>query len=133
MEVAEKEAVSILVVDDDPDFVQVARTVLTKEGFKVSSASNGEQALQAMKEKRPDLVLLDVMMATPLEGVQVARKMSTDPALKEIPVIMVSSIDSSQYADALPDDVHLPIDAWISKPVKPEHLLTTVQRFVTKK
>jgi formate transporter len=132
-EVAKEEAVSILVVDDDPDFVEVARTILTKEGFKVSAASNGDQALQNMKEKRPDLVLLDVMMTTPLEGVQVARKMSTDPALQEIPVIMVSSIDSSQYAEALPDDVHLPIDAWISKPVQPEHLLTTVQRFVTKK
>jgi len=46
---------------------------------------------------------------------------------------MISSIDSSQYAASLPDDVHLPIDAWISKPVKPEHLLSTVRRFFTKK
>ena len=59
--------------------------------------------------------------------------MSANPALKEIPVVMISSIDSSQYAASLPDDVHLPIDAWISKPVKPEHLLSTVRRFFTKK
>ncbi|MGC9335450.1 MAG: response regulator [Anaerolineae bacterium] len=120
-------------MDDDPDFIEVARTILIKEGFKVSSASDGARALQIMKEKRPDLVLLDIMMTTPLEGVQVAKKMSADPALKEIPVIMISSIDSSQYAEALPDDVHLPIDAWISKPVKPDHLLDTVRRFVVKK
>jgi len=133
VEVPKAVPASILVVDDDPDFVEITRTILSKEGYKVSSASTGDQALQMMKEKRPDLVLLDVMMTTPLEGVQVARKMSADPALKEIPVVMISSIDSSQYAASLPDDVHLPIDAWISKPVKPEHLLSTVRRFFTKK
>jgi formate transporter len=133
VEVPKEVPVKVLVVDDDPDFVQVARTILSGEGYQVSSASNGNQALQAMKESRPDLVLLDVMMTTPLEGVQVARKMSSDPVLKEIPVIMISSIDSSQYADALPDDVHLPIDAWISKPVKPDHLLSSVRRFISKK
>ena len=132
-EVPKEQPVKVLVVDDDPDFVQVARTVLTGEGYQVFSAANGEQALQSMKENRPDLVMLDVMMATPLEGVQVARTMSADPALRQIPVIMISSIDSSQYADALPDDVHLPIDSWISKPVKPDHLLSTVKRFITKK
>jgi len=58
--------------------------------------------------------------------------MSANPALKEIPVVMISSIDSSQYAASLPDDVHLPIDAWISKPVRPDHLLTTIKRFIKK-
>jgi CheY-like chemotaxis protein len=130
VEVPKEEAARILVVDDDPDFVQVARTILSKEGFQVSSAASGDQALQAMQAKRPDLVLLDVMMATPLEGVGVARKMSLDPALKDVPVVMISSIDSSQYADRLPDDMAIPIDAWISKPVGPEHLLRTVRRFL---
>jgi formate transporter len=130
VEVPKEEAARILIVDDDPDFVQVARTILSKEGFQVSSAASGDQALQAMQAKRPDLVLLDVMMATPLEGVGVASKMSLDPALKDVPVVMISSIDSSQYADRLPDDMAIPIDAWISKPVSPEHLLRTVRRFM---
>jgi CheY-like chemotaxis protein len=78
------------------------------------------------------VVLLDIMMETPLSGVNVARKMSADPALAQIPVIMVSSIDSSQYANQLPDDIRIPIDAWISKPVNREHLLRTIQRFVKK-
>jgi CheY-like chemotaxis protein len=73
------------------------------------------------------------MMTTPLEGVDVAKKMAADPTLKAIPVIMISSIDSTQYKDALPDDLHIPIDAWISKPVQPEHLLKTIQRFLSKK
>jgi CheY-like chemotaxis protein len=83
-----------------------------------------------MKAERPDLVLLDVMMATPLEGVSVAREMAGDPTLKDIPIIMVSSIDSSHHAALLPDDLHTPIDACISKPVDPDGLLKTIRRFL---
>ncbi|MCS7286309.1 MAG: response regulator [Anaerolineae bacterium] len=117
-------------VDDDADFVDLCRMILTKEGYQVSAASDGQQALQMMRNERPDLVLLDIMMATPLEGVAVAREIASDPNLKTLPVVIVSSIDSSQYASLLPDDVHIPVDAWISKPIDPDHLLRTVRRFV---
>ncbi|TEU16469.1 MAG: response regulator [Anaerolineales bacterium] len=120
----------LLVVDDDPDFVDLTSVILTKEGYKVSSAANGHEALQAMRAERPDLVLLDVMMTTPLEGVSVARKMVGDPDLKSVPIIMISSIDSSQHADLLPDDLHIPTDAWISKPLDPDDLLRTIRRFL---
>jgi formate/nitrite transporter len=120
----------ILVVDDDPDFVEITRTILEKEGYEVASAASGDQALQAMKQERPDLVLLDVMMATPLDGVDLSGRMARDPGLMDVPIVMISSIDTSEHADLLPDDVHMPIDAWISKPVDPEHLLRTVQRFL---
>jgi CheY-like chemotaxis protein len=104
--------------------------ILTKEGYSVMAAANGDQALQTMKVERPDLVLLDVMMASPLDGVHVSHKMAADPVLKAIPVVMVSSIDSSKHAALLPDDMHIPIDAWISKPVDPDHLLKTIRRFL---
>jgi len=123
-------APTILVVDDDPDFVDLTRTILSKEGYEVSTASDGEAAYQAMKEDRPDLVLLDVMMATPLDGVELSRRIAADPDLKEIPIVMISSIDSSQYASLLPDTLHIPIDAWVSKPIDPDHLLNTIERFV---
>jgi formate transporter len=130
VEVVKEKAVKILVVDDDPDFVEVTRTILAHEGFQVSAAASGDQALQAMKASRPDLVLLDVMMTTPLDGVNVARKMTADEALSDIPVVMISSIDSSEYAGRLPDDMHIPIDAWISKPINPDQLLRTIRRFL---
>jgi formate/nitrite transporter len=130
--VAKEAAVNILVVDDDPDFVQVTSTILAKEGYKITSAASGDEALAAMKKKKPDLVLLDVMMATPLEGVSVAKNMAADPVLKAVPIVMISSIDSTQYKDALPDDLHIPIDAWISKPVQPENLINTIRRFIAK-
>jgi formate transporter len=121
---------TILVVDDDRDFVDLTTTILTQEGYKVSAAVNGHQAFQAMKVERPDLVLLDVMMATPLEGVSVARQMAGDPDLEAVPIIMISSIDSSQHADLLPDDLHIPIDVWISKPIDPDDLLRKIRRFL---
>jgi formate/nitrite transporter len=131
VEVAKEAAVQILVVDDDPDMIEFTRTVLTKDGgYEVFSAANGAQALEIMKAEPPDLVLLDVMMDSPLDGVNLARKMTLDTILSEIPVIMVSSIEHSEYADRLPDDMRIPIDAWISKPVDPDHLLRTVRRFL---
>lgn len=120
----------ILVVDDDPDFVEIISRVLSTEGYEVESAASGARALQEMRDAPPSLVLLDVMMAEPLEGVALSRQMATDPHLKGIPVIMVSSIDSSEHAGLLPDDVHVPVDAFLVKPVTPDHLLKTIRRFL---
>jgi len=123
-------APTVLLVDDDPDFVEITSRILSKEGYEVTTASSGPQALEAMRQARPDLVLLDVMMAEPLEGVAVSREMASDPDLKDVPVIMVSSIDSSEYVGLLPDDRHIPIDVWLSKPASADHLLKTIRRFL---
>jgi formate transporter len=130
VEIAKEAVPDVLVVDDDPDFVQVTRTILLKEGYHVATAANGTQAWDAMKARKPNIVLLDVMMSTTLEGVELSRKMAADPDLKGIPIIMISSIDSSWHAGKLPDNIHIPIDAWISKPVDPDHLLKTIGRFL---
>jgi formate transporter len=120
---------AVLVVDDDPDFVQITRTILRREGYEVGAASNGTEAWASMMKDTPSVVLLDVMMSTTLEGVDLSRRMAAEPRLKNVPIIMISSIDSSWHADKLPDNVHIPVDAWISKPVDPEHLLRTLRRF----
>jgi CheY-like chemotaxis protein len=120
----------ILVVDDDPDFVLVCRMILEAEGYQVLEAANGSQALESMRQEKPDLVFLDVMMSTTLEGVDVSKEMETDPKLKDVPVVMISSIGTSEYASEFPDDERIPIDAWISKPIQADVLLKTVRRFV---
>jgi CheY-like chemotaxis protein len=120
----------ILVVDDDPDFVLINRMILEAEGYEVLEATNGSDALEIIRQQRPDLVLLDVMMSTTLEGVDVSREIESDPNLKDVPIIMISSIATSEYAADFPDDERIPIAAWISKPIQPAVLLKTVQRFV---
>ena len=119
----------ILVVDDDPDFVNITRTILkSADEYKVLTAANGRQALSLMRRDKPDLVLLDVMMSYILDGVDVSQKMQEDPELKDIPIIMVSSLTSTRHTGHFPTDEYVPIDAWISKPVEPTVLLNTVAR-----
>jgi len=120
----------ILVVDDDPAFLLICRSILEAEGYHVLEATNGSKALEVVRRERPDLMLLDIMMSTTLEGVDVSKEMEADPNLKDVPVVMISSIATSEYASAFPDDEHIPIDAWITKPIQPEMLLKTVRRFL---
>jgi two-component system, OmpR family, alkaline phosphatase synthesis response regulator PhoP len=121
----------VLVVDDDPDFCEITRLILTREGYEVETAANGDMALRLMREERPAVVVLDVMMAGVLDGVSVAHAMSEEASLREVPIVMVSSIASSHSADMFPTDEYVPIDAWISKPVQPDELLATVTRLTS--
>ncbi len=122
----------ILVVDDDPDFVEITRTILEANDYVVSTAANGDQALKAMREELPDLVLLDVMMSSILDGLNLSHVISEDPALRQVPIIMISSIADSPAAGMFPTDEYVPIDTWISKPVQPDDLLKKVAQFIKK-
>lgn len=120
----------ILLVDDDPDLTLANRLVLESAGYQVGTASSGQEGLQKMRERKPDLVLMDVMMASPLEGYYVTQQIAEDPALREVPIIMVSSIASTQYAETFPTDQYLNIVEFISKPIEPEKLLERVKLYV---
>ena len=108
----------------------VCRTILEEAGYTVLEAANGRIALDIMRKDEPDLVLLDVMMRTTLEGVDVSKELDSDPELKQIPVIMVSSIATTEYAMDFPSDEAVPIEAWISKPIQPAVLLRVIERFL---
>ncbi len=120
----------ILIVDDDPDFLQIHRTILEAEGYEVIDAVNGALALKLVRREKPDLILLDVMMSTTLEGVDVCWELKSDPEFKDVPIVMISSIATSEYASEFPDDQHIPIDSWISKPIQPAVLLKTIARLL---
>lgn len=121
-------APTILIVDDDPDFVEVTRTVLESKGYRVLSAASGNEALALMRRQHPSLVILDVMMEGLLDGLDASRAMRLDANLQRIPIIMVSSIASSEYAGMFPTDEYIPVDTFLSKPVDPARLLEEVQR-----
>jgi len=119
----------ILIVDDDPDFVEITRLILTSGGYQVVSAANAKQALAQVSSEQPDLLLLDVMMEGVLDGVHVAHTLAEESSAK-LPIIMISSISDSSMAGMFPSDEYLPIDAWISKPVQPKDLLKRVARLI---
>ena len=116
----------VLVVDDDPDFVKITAKVLEKAGHEVISAPNGAKALQTMRQEHPDVVLLDIMMSYILDGLDVSREMAEDPDLKDMPVIMVTSLTGVKGSGVFPTDEYVPVDEWLSKPVDPDTLLERV-------
>lgn len=118
----------VLVVDDDPDFVEITRMILELHGFEVTSAMHGADALALMRRSKPDLVVLDVMMSSVLDGLVVSEEMQADPELRRVPIVMVTSIANSQYAELFPTDQSIPVSAWLSKPVQPGDLLATIER-----
>src|SRR5664279_2861474 len=85
---------SILVVDDVPVILQAYSEILRAEGYEVWEASTGQQGLQAARERRPDLVLLDVMLPD-LNGIEVCRQIKADAALADVFVVLVSGAATS--------------------------------------
>lgn len=122
---------TILVVDDDPDFVEIMRTILTSRGYRVITAANGAQALQQVAEAQPDLMILDIMMSTALDGYNVSETLAADPQSRFLPIIMVSSIAETPHAGLFSLEDRLHMDAWLSKPVNPSELLHKVEELLT--
>ena len=122
----------ILVVDDDPDFVNAAKIILESNHHDVIAAANGDAGYQRARDDRPDLVILDVIMDTVLDGLSVSRRMHDDADLVEIPIIMVTSIANSDYAELFPTDEYIHINAFLSKPISPDELTRQVNKYLPK-
>jgi DNA-binding response OmpR family regulator len=118
----------ILVIDDDPIFVKSTRAILETHGYQVDSAQNAEEALSGMRQETPDLVLLDVMMGWVLEGVTISQEMMSQRELQHIPIIMVTSIRSTEHRSLFPQDQYLHIDSWLDKPCPPDKLVAEVEK-----
>ena len=118
----------ILVIDDDPDFIKITRTILRSQNYEVITAGNGEQGLEVMRKEKPDLVLLDIMMSYILDGLDTRRQMAEDKDLKDIPVIMITSLTGERVRSELPSDEYIPASEWIHKPIDPDKLLDYVKK-----
>ncbi len=98
---------TVLVVDDEFGVAEVLDAILTDEGYRVITATNGRQALARIAEQRPDLVLLDYMMPI-LDGVAVLRALAADPTARDLPIVVMSalpeeaiSIETTRYTGFL--------------------------------
>ena len=121
----------ILLVDDDPDFVDATKTILESKPYEVIVAKNGDEGLKKAREESPDLILLDIIM--PVEnGFTAAEQLKKDPQLSNIPVIMLTSFSSKgqQTGIARSRGFSLEAEDYIEKPVSPEELLARVQQYL---
>jgi len=121
---------SILVVDDDPDFIEATRLVLESHGYQVSGAVSGDEGLAKVQSEAPDLVILDVIMSSVLDGLHMSQRMQENPEHKGIPILMVTSIANTDYAALFPTDEYVHIDGFLSKPVPPDVLLERVSELL---
>jgi len=109
----------ILVIDDDPDMHEVIEIILSGKGYEIQHCRTGDTGFMAMQRSRPDLVLLDIMLADPNEGLQVACRMRQDEHLKTIPIIFMSAIGESlgtEYGKEV-CPVALAADMFLEKPL----------------
>ena len=128
----------VLVVDDDPDVRMFSVTVLEENGYTPLEATNGEEGMSLVRQERPDLIILDVLM--PREsGIKLYRNLKTDPDLKDIPVIIQSGIAEKSFlrsqkaltefgGAAVPEP-----EAYLEKPVEADELAATIRRVLGEK
>lgn len=123
---------TILMVDDDPDFVDFTKSYLEANDYDVQVAYDGEEGLKKLKELRPNLILLDVMMETRTEGFKIAREMHNMEEMKKVPVIMMTGIrnDMNLPFGFEPDSDWLPVTEYLEKPVDPAQLVNMVHRLL---
>ncbi|MBN2448394.1 MAG: response regulator [Phycisphaerae bacterium] len=122
----------ILLIDDDPDMHLAVETILAREGHTVTCHQTGPDGLEAMRREPPALVLLDIMLTHPTEGLQLAAEMRRDARLEKIPIIIVSSIGQAVIEEMVREEFGgaLFVDACLEKPFDPPALRTTVQRIL---
>jgi two-component system alkaline phosphatase synthesis response regulator PhoP len=123
------EKTRLLIIDDDPDFVDGIKSILVKADYEVDVAHNPDEGLKALQSDPPDLLLLDIMMGRGAEGIMIARKIGKDEKLREIPVLIITGI-REQMAFLFPGEpVHprfVDVDELVEKPVDPDFLLERV-------
>ena len=118
----------ILVADDDADVQEILELGLSKAGFDVVTASNGEEALEALSSEEPDLVVLDVMMTQPDEGFYVAQKIKKSD--RPIPIIMLTGVGKATGWQFDADEEMLPVEVFLNKPVKPETFVEKINELL---
>jgi CheY-like chemotaxis protein len=129
------EKAAILIVDDDPDITEAMKVVLEHKNYAVSSAENVRQAMESLKKKLPDVMILDVMMETPHDGFDLARQLKQDEKYKNIPILMLTGVQDKMGFDFKPaagDETWLPVEEYLSKPVKPDVLLKKIEGLLKK-
>lgn len=109
----------VLIIEDDPDILELLSYTLGKEGYETTMAATGEAGLAAMRERAPDLVLLDVMLPG-MDGFELLRKAKADPALARVPVLMVSA--RGEEADVV-TGLELGAEDYVTKPFSPRVLV----------
>ncbi len=129
-------APTILIIDDDPDFVAVTTAILETKQYNVRFAYSPEEGMAELEKEVPDALILDVMMGKGADGFIFARKIRKDERFTELPILMLTSMREQTGFDFPGERIHekfLPVDDYVEKGVEPEVLLDKIEKLLTKK
>jgi two-component system alkaline phosphatase synthesis response regulator PhoP len=115
---------TILVVDDEPQIVEVVQDYLKQAGFRVLTARDGQTALTLARHDRPDLIILDLMLPGGMDGLDVCRCLRQDPTLADVPIIMLTA--RTEETDRL-IGLELGADDYVTKPFSPREVVARVR------
>jgi DNA-binding response OmpR family regulator len=126
---AETDVKRVVCVEDEPEMIDLIRLILSRKGFEVLGANGGKEGLSMIKEQKPDLVLLDLMMPD-LDGWEVYQQMKADKETTDIPVIVVTA--KAQSIDKVLGLHIAKVEDYISKPFSPQELIDSVDQVLNK-
>lgn len=121
----------ILIVDDDPDIREGCALVLQAHGHEVSGAASRSEGMEAIHQQNPDLVVLDVMMEQPDDGMAMAQELRKEGFTA--PILMLTSISQATGMEYGIDEEMMPVDQFQEKPVAPERLVELVNQLLAQK
>ncbi len=119
----------ILCIEDEPEMIDLIRLILERRGFNVQGAAGGTEGIKKVRELRPDLVLLDLMMPD-MDGWEVYQQMKAEETTRDIPVIVVTA--KAQSIDKVLGLHIAKVDDYIAKPFSPQELLASVEKVFSK-
>ena len=123
----------ILIIDDDRDLTKSLQAILEEQKYTVETANDGETGLEKLKNNKPDLLLLDVMMASDLEGHRLAHTIKSDPGNKDLPILVITGMLDTMgvnVRDAFEGIEDLPGVQLLDKPFETEELLGKVREMI---
>ena len=123
----------IVVTDDDADIRDSLQAILMARGYTVLTAADRAAGMATIRSEKPDLAILDVMMATWQDGFEMARELKGDPELKDMPILMLTGVKENTGVDVKADagdPTWLPVDGFLEKPVQPALLLSEIERLL---
>ena len=120
----------IFIVDDDPDVVDVCTLILESEGYEVTAAYNRAEGMQLLAQSTPDLLILDVMMEQPDDGIAMAQELRRNKFAA--PILMLTSIAKATGFKIGQDEDIVPVDAFEEKPLEPRKLVSVVNTLLSK-
>jgi CheY-like chemotaxis protein len=121
---------TVLLVDDDVDGLEIHGKLLAEHGYQVFSALCGRECLDLVYTRKPDLIILDMMMESEVVGFHLSRELRNSEHTKSIPLVMITSVNETIPFRVEPDQTWLPVDALIEKPVDPLLLLDVVGKIL---